>query len=100
MRGFSRMVWRNQSFVLADAAEVHGSRLQLADVIIHPVQPSLKAAAELAFRTLGELNGCLFVVVGVEGNGWLVQGRGAGGYVPVSPNRAARSVARGSPHSA
>ena len=99
MRGFTRMIWRDHTFLLADAAEVTGRRLQLADVIIHPARPTIAAATELAIRTLAELTGCVLVVVGVEGQGWLVRRRGVDGYVLVPPNRAARSAALGSPQS-
>jgi hypothetical protein len=99
MRGFSRLVWRDHTFLLANAAEVTGRRLQLADVIIHPVRTTVAAATELAIRTLAELTGCVLVIVGVEGHGWLVQARGADNYVLVPPNRAARSFALGSAQS-
>jgi hypothetical protein len=59
-------------------------RLQLADVIVHLEEPTLRAAADRVARTLAEYTGCVLVVIGVPGAGVLVAPR-SGCLVLVPP---------------
>jgi hypothetical protein len=58
-------------------------RLQFADVIVHPDERTLRAAADCAARTLAEYTGCVLVVIGVPGAGVLVAPRS--GYPVLMP---------------
>jgi hypothetical protein len=60
------------SAVVAHAGVVDNRVLRLADVIVHPPQPTVIAAVSLAARTMRDLTGCTVVVVAIESYGLLV----------------------------
>jgi hypothetical protein len=100
------------TFMLADSRRVSARRLQLADVVVHPAEPTETGAAARAERTLRKLTGCVLVAVGIAGGGSVILWRGARsavrtphdattaavhGYAMLLRNRSASSPARGSP---
>jgi orotidine-5'-phosphate decarboxylase len=64
------------SFVLANAEHTDPRSLQLADVVIHLAQQTVRDADELARETMRRLPGCAVVAVGVAGRGCLLRYRG------------------------
>jgi hypothetical protein len=84
------------SVVVAVADDLGDRRLQFADVIVLPVQPTAASAARLIVATLGRLPGCALVGAGVAAGGCLLGTRdvnwfvvGSGEYPPSAVMRLA-----------
>jgi hypothetical protein len=85
--GVLQVTWwpdgRPDMFVVVSAGRAHPCWLALADVIVHPTEPTVSLAARVAADILYRSSGCALAAVGVLHLGCLVRSRW--GWVQLCP---------------